>query len=62
MAIYCVVNESTKEAIPVSTGERSAKNYATRHGYKLIALLSEASGMVYRTWEKSGRRWHEVNQ
>ena len=53
---------SKGEAIVVSSTERGAKNYATRHGYKTICQVSPYSWTCYNLKTKQGKKWLDYQE
>ena len=54
--VFCIV-DSSNCAIDVATTMRGAMSYATRNGYKRVAVRFPMSGYVYDLAEKKGSRW-----
>ena len=54
--VFCVVG-SDNCAIDVANTMRGAMSYATRHGYKRVAVRFPMSGYVYDLATKKGKRW-----
>ena len=54
--VFCIV-DSSNCAIDVANTMRGAMSYATRNGYKRVAVRFPLSGYVYDLAEKKGSRW-----
>lgn len=53
--IYAV--KSNGEYIEVATTAKSAKQYATTHGFESVYLRNPSTGKIWAIWHKTGKKW-----